>query len=51
VTFDAIRGDRFYILTHPKIMPAVATRLDEIVNQRSPTSPLIKPAAGPKPQA
>jgi NAD(P)-dependent dehydrogenase (short-subunit alcohol dehydrogenase family) len=43
-TFDAIRDDRFYILTHPQILPSVKLRHEDIETLRNPTDPLsLKP--------
>ena len=39
LTFDAIVENRFYIITHPKIMPTVQMRLDDIANQSNPRDP------------
>ncbi|MBL0125822.1 MAG: SDR family oxidoreductase [Betaproteobacteria bacterium] len=36
VTFQAIRDNQFYILTHPKFMPLVKARLDDIAELRNP---------------
>ena len=48
-TFSAIDEDRFYILTHPKILSSVATRLQDILEQRSPSDPFShKPDVKPK---
>lgn len=49
MTFDAVRDDRFYVLTHPQILPTVQLRFDDIVQQRNPsdpfsTRPQLKPA-------
>jgi NAD(P)-dependent dehydrogenase (short-subunit alcohol dehydrogenase family) len=35
-TFQAIRDNQFYILTHPKFMPLVKARLDDIAEMRNP---------------
>jgi len=37
LVFDAIRQEQFYILTHPRIKGAIETRMQDILNQRSPT--------------
>ncbi len=43
-TFDAIRENRFYILTHPQILPSVKLRHEDIETLRNPTDPLsLKP--------
>jgi short-subunit dehydrogenase len=39
LTFAAIRDDRFYILSHPAILPAVQQRHADIASQRNPTDP------------
>jgi NAD(P)-dependent dehydrogenase (short-subunit alcohol dehydrogenase family) len=38
--FAAVRDERFYILTHPRILPAVESRAREILEGRNPVSPL-----------
>lgn len=48
-TFSAIDEDRFYILTHPKILSSVAARLQDILEQRPPSDPFShKPDVKPK---
>ena len=39
ITFDAIRDNRFYILTHPKIMTTVKLRLEDIEALQNPRDP------------
>jgi len=39
MTFDAIRSDRFYIITHPKILGSIALRHQDIAEMRSPSDP------------
>jgi NAD(P)-dependent dehydrogenase (short-subunit alcohol dehydrogenase family) len=39
LTFDAIREERFYIVTHPRILQSVELRLQDIVAQRQPSDP------------
>jgi NAD(P)-dependent dehydrogenase (short-subunit alcohol dehydrogenase family) len=39
MTFEAIAADRFYVLTHPQILPTVQLRFDDIVQQRNPSDP------------
>lgn len=39
LTFEAIAADRFYVLTHPQILPTVQLRFDDIVQQRNPSDP------------
>ncbi|MGB7541205.1 MAG: SDR family NAD(P)-dependent oxidoreductase [Burkholderiales bacterium] len=38
--FEAVREERFYILTHPKINGAIRTRMEDILAGRDPTDPL-----------
>ncbi len=40
MTLDAVKADRFYVLTHPNIKPAVEARLRDIVDERAPTNPM-----------
>ncbi|MFP6558993.1 SDR family oxidoreductase [Paraburkholderia sp. B3] len=43
-TFDAVRENRFYILTHPQILPSVKLRHEDIETLRNPIDPLsLKP--------
>ena len=35
--FEAIRKDQFYILTHPEGKESVRTRMEDILQGRSPT--------------
>jgi NADP-dependent 3-hydroxy acid dehydrogenase YdfG len=47
--FDCIRENRFYCLTHPKILGSVAMRLEDIVEGRNPRDPFsLKPGVAPK---
>ena len=39
MTFDAIRNDRFYIVTHPKILGSIALRHQDIAEMRNPSDP------------
>jgi NADP-dependent 3-hydroxy acid dehydrogenase YdfG len=39
MTFKAIEEERFYIITHQKIMNSVKLRLDDVAQQRNPTDP------------
>ena len=39
MTFDAIRDDRFYIVTHPKILGSIGLRHQDIVQLRNPSDP------------
>ncbi|MFP5307170.1 MAG: SDR family NAD(P)-dependent oxidoreductase [Gammaproteobacteria bacterium] len=40
MTMDAVKADRFYILTHPAIKPAVEARMRDILDGRQPTNPM-----------
>jgi NAD(P)-dependent dehydrogenase (short-subunit alcohol dehydrogenase family) len=52
ITFEAIAEDRFYVFTHPQILPSVQLRFDDILAQRTPSDPyLVKPSARPHPGA
>jgi NAD(P)-dependent dehydrogenase (short-subunit alcohol dehydrogenase family) len=42
LVFEAVRDSRFYILPHQKIKPAIETRLQDILLERSPTNTLPK---------
>jgi NAD(P)-dependent dehydrogenase (short-subunit alcohol dehydrogenase family) len=45
--FDAMRGNRFYIFSHPKALGMVQTRLEDIMLLRNPTDPFKdKPELG-----
>jgi hypothetical protein len=49
ITFDAIRDDRFYVLTHPAILRTVELRCMDILQQRNPSDPFsTKPGVRPK---
>jgi NAD(P)-dependent dehydrogenase (short-subunit alcohol dehydrogenase family) len=49
LTFDAIRDDRFYIITHPKIMATVKMRLEDIEHGANPRDPFqLKEETRPK---
>ena len=37
--FEAIRKDQFYILTHPELQDSVRSRMEDILQGRSPTRP------------
>jgi NAD(P)-dependent dehydrogenase (short-subunit alcohol dehydrogenase family) len=39
MTFDAIRESRFYVVTHPKMMPSIQLRLEDIAQLRNPSDP------------
>lgn len=38
-TFDAVREDRFYVITHERMMPSIELRLQDVVQRRNPTDP------------
>ncbi|HEU0204704.1 MAG TPA: SDR family NAD(P)-dependent oxidoreductase [Burkholderiaceae bacterium] len=40
ITLDGVKADRFYIVTHPKILRDVETRMRDILEQRHPTDTL-----------
>jgi NAD(P)-dependent dehydrogenase (short-subunit alcohol dehydrogenase family) len=51
MTFDAIRADRFYVITHPKMLASVELWLQDVVQQRTPTDPYaLKPELALKPR-
>ena len=35
--FDAVRSERFYVMTHPKIKGAIETRVADVLDDRNPT--------------
>lgn len=37
---DAVKADRFYILTHPKIKGAIEARMHDILEERAPSDPM-----------
>ena len=39
MTFDAVRSNRFYVFTHPQIMPTVEARFDAVLNGAAPADP------------
>ncbi|MEC9365193.1 MAG: SDR family NAD(P)-dependent oxidoreductase [Pseudomonadota bacterium] len=39
-TMDAVKADRFYILTHSNIRPAIEARMRDILDGRQPTNPM-----------
>jgi NAD(P)-dependent dehydrogenase (short-subunit alcohol dehydrogenase family) len=48
-TFDAIRANRFYVFTHPQIMPTVRARLDAALEGAEPADPYAgRPGARPR---
>ena len=40
ITMDAVKANRFYILSHPKIKGAVEARMRDILDDRLPTNPM-----------
>jgi NAD(P)-dependent dehydrogenase (short-subunit alcohol dehydrogenase family) len=38
-TFDAVREERFYVITHERMMPSIELRLQDVVQRRNPTDP------------
>jgi len=39
MTFDAVRANRFYVFTHPQIMPTVEARFDAVLRGDTPADP------------
>ena len=46
---DAVREERFYVLTHPKINGAIERRMRDILDGRTPSSPMYPSRSGPCP--
>jgi len=40
ITMDAVKANRFYILSHPKIKAAIEARMRDILDDRPPTNPM-----------
>jgi NAD(P)-dependent dehydrogenase (short-subunit alcohol dehydrogenase family) len=40
ITMEAVKTNRFYILTHPKIKGAIEMRMRDILDDRQPTNPM-----------
>ena len=38
--YEAVREERFYILTHPKIKASIQWRMEDILQERNPTNPM-----------
>ena len=38
--YQAVRDERFYILTHPKIKPSIQWRMEDLLQDRNPTNPM-----------
>ena len=56
LTFEAIEAGRFYLFTHPAILPSIRARHDAIAAQGQPDDPFAKrpalsPVGGPAPAA
>jgi len=50
LTFDAIRENRFYVITHEKMMPSIELRSQDVVQRRNPSDPFTyKPDVTAKP--
>jgi NAD(P)-dependent dehydrogenase (short-subunit alcohol dehydrogenase family) len=48
MTFDAVRENRFYVFTHPQILPTVQARFEAALHGHAPADPFAgKPAAKP----
>lgn len=48
LTFDAVRDDRFYIFTHPQILPSMRARFDAVLSGDAPADPYAAhPSARP----
>jgi NAD(P)-dependent dehydrogenase (short-subunit alcohol dehydrogenase family) len=39
--FNAIRDEKFYILTHPEMKDGIRTRMEDILEERNPTQPVL----------
>lgn len=51
MTFDAIRENRFYVITHPRILASVELRLQDVIAQRNPSDPFsLEPGVAPQPR-
>lgn len=49
LTFDAIRAHRFYVFTHPQIMPAVRARMEAALGDAHPADPYAaRPESRPR---
>jgi hypothetical protein len=50
MTFDAVRENRFYVFTHPQILPTVQARFEAALHGEPPADPFAaKPSAKPAP--
>ena len=51
MTFDAVRDDRFYVITHPKMLASVELRFQDLLAQRNPSDPYtFKPEVAARPR-
>jgi short-subunit dehydrogenase len=51
MTFEAVREDRFYVITHPRMLASVELRLRDLLERRNPTDPYtFKPEVAVKPR-
>jgi L-asparaginase/Glu-tRNA(Gln) amidotransferase subunit D len=49
MTFEAIRNEKFYVVTHPRIMATVNMRLEDIGKLQNPRDPFaLKEDARPR---
>jgi hypothetical protein len=44
--FDAVRARRFYVFTHPAILPSIHTRHEDIEQLRAPSDPMASGKEG-----
>jgi NAD(P)-dependent dehydrogenase (short-subunit alcohol dehydrogenase family) len=44
-TFDAVHAGRFYVITHPAILPSVRVRHEDIEQMRAPSDPSLPPGS------
>jgi NAD(P)-dependent dehydrogenase (short-subunit alcohol dehydrogenase family) len=50
ITFQAVRDQQFYIVTHEKMMPSIALRCEDVMQRRNPSNPFTyKPELLKKP--
>jgi hypothetical protein len=48
LTFDAVRDNRFYVFTHPQILPSLRARFDAVLSGDAPADPYAaRPSARP----
>ena len=51
MTFDAVRENRFYVITHPKMLASVELRMQDVLARRNPSDPYtFKPEVAVKPR-